>query len=226
MRIEKRVDRILKVNIQVADRRTDSYGDDLDEFESWFRDIVYEMVGDPALDAIAAGYDTTPEDVLLYLTIVGGLSDEREYYGGEPAGVNAYYTPGDNKIDLTIPEVVMEANDRMDVLQSLIHEFDHAVVEATQGLKMPKNAFLSGFEAYYAAATDPQEHTARKAQMMELLSLGYSDKEIITFMIDRWMEGEPPPEFLTPEWKTILVAIEHQYTELLRQAKQEYAEFV
>ena len=72
------------------------------------------------------------------------------------------------------------------------------------------------------AVTMPQEHEAHKAQILEFLQMGYTDKEIVTLIMDSFASGTPR----RMEWRRIAPSLEHQIWEWLRQVKEQYVEYV
>jgi len=235
MRINKQVERILKLTVVTSMTGAPfSLGADAtvsdetyDEWDRWFSNIVNEFVGDPLLDTIAAQWGTTADSILDRLTIQGYLIYAEEI-AGERSGTEAGYRYDINQMVVEVPMWVFKTNNRMEVLQAMFHEFEHAA-RSSMGLIGAPLSYVQGEygrDAMWTMIGDEQEHTAIMAQMADMLAMGYNDNEIITYILDRQFKGEPEVQGMIPWYEQYLVAREHQLVSLLERTKREYGVFL
>jgi hypothetical protein len=229
MRIDKVVDQICKqIGQGVVAYNTGITIKDY-EWEEWFYDAIDEVSTYPELDAIAATYGLRADDVLDRLRIVGIIESGPIVGIKEPAEYETHgaYNPDTKELKLFVVEHEVYHDDKHPLMMSFMHEFEHAARDIAIGLGDPDYINEFGFHRAWRQITSPTEITARKAQMFDLLASGYTDEQIITEMLDETLEGQPdsiPAE--DRHWQVFRTMMEHQFWDILRQAKEEYAEFL
>jgi len=236
MRIDKRVERLLKVKIttglsmfdllaNVGIKDTYLSSEEQNEFDRWFRMSMTELLSDPVLDTVAASYGLKAWDVLETLEVRGELKATAEF-PGERNEVAASYNPTRHRLYLRVPKWYMEENVLAELNNSFIHEFDHAARETAIGLGENPYKGLPMKEKVWYAITDPREVSALEAQVLELVTMGYTDEQIIALLLDKFAEGEGEGVVEEPWQRQLFVAYEHQLNDLLRQVRENYREFV
>jgi len=227
MRIEKRVSCILKQNIDTSLLVSDRDGYTAQTFDGWFKTLVHEVIGEPAVDAIFATYGLSA-DLLSEVSIYASLS---EYASGKPevhAKLSVSNDFKDAAIEFDVPLWQYEAGlARDDAKTALVHEIEHYARFNAGLLGYPAYGNLRGLEAHLAGLNDPQEHAAIKAAMFDLIETGLSDREIIATMVDDYLAtGDVQPEDLSEEFKMLATKAEEMMARLLAEAHEEYADFI
>lgn len=219
MRLHKKIERILKLKVVTRGE----WGPDTPPgFDEWFRDVVEEFVGDPVVDFVTAEYGLNAEDLLADMTIRGIVTYEPRATGDEWEVAYAGFSPQYNRITLEIYEGIFRNDDRADVINALIHELDHAARETAGLLTItpPKTNATPSEEIW--STVDETEKAAFKAQILELLSAGYTDQEIIAYMADVLSSGGDQP--LEYGYGRVAWWAEQTVGRLLREVKSEYGD--
>jgi hypothetical protein len=215
MRIDKQIERMLKawVNIMI-----DSYSTFTDpEFEDWFRQVIRTAIDDPMVDMIAAQNGLVADDLLRNLQVVG-RGNLGKYPHDSWEVPEALHYPDEKRIEIEIPKAIFDARDEADVINAFYHELSHVGEKAAN---FPWEAYPetgSTQERYLGRLTTPKEQRAHKTQILELLTLGYSDEQIVAYMMDTLASYE----VWGGEWAKVGPAVEHQVWTWLEQVKADY----
>lgn len=230
MRIEKRVRSILKQEITTLPMVADEHAEEAVSFDGWFKDLVHEVLGEPAIDAIFATYGLNAGDEIEGVSFLSELTEwveeSREFR--EVGGRLRRNIAGDALIQLDVPLHDYMAGTAREMAKSiLIHEIEHYARHRAGLLETSAHAQLKGVERNLAALDDPQEQTAIKAQIFDLIETGLNDHEILTTLLDQYgITGKQQPEDIPKVYLILFHRAEQMLARLIEEAKQEYADFI
>ena len=171
MRLEKAVSRILKVDMTIEDLRP--HGDP--GAVEWVRNLINDVVTDPEVDMMAAGYGIDPEDIFEKTEFIVEIGD----FMGMNAGYRTYPNTGRGRIILEIGGNEAEQDNR-GLQDTIMHEVDHAARDVAR-LLGGKSGGLPGIDWM----KDPDEQAALKTEIRNMMNDGYTDEQILAAFFTR-----------------------------------------
>lgn len=230
MRIDKRVHCILKQEINTLPMVADEHAEEALSFDGWFKDLVHEVLGEPAVDAIFASYGLSAADALeevgFQAELTEWVEESREFE--EVGGTLRRNIAGDAMIQLDVPlHEYMAGGVKEKAKSILIHEIEHYARHRATLLGPSAYADLKGVERNLAALDDPVEQAAIKAQIYDLIETGLNDHEILTTLLDYYaITGTQEPEDVPKGYLMVFHQAEQMMARLIEEVKQDYADFI